>query len=81
MNTFTTIAAGELLYTKDPATESRLLQVIENNNGTMQLTALAEEIEEASKELGLEIDSDIVEGAVFDSLLGWLDEERLLEKK
>jgi hypothetical protein len=80
MSAFTTIKAGNLLFNLDPATESRIVQVIENKAGTMQLTALAEEIEEAATELGLEIDGDIVDGAIFASLLNWLDEEDLLEK-
>lgn len=80
MSKFTTIEAGKLLFTLDPASESRIIQVIENKAGTIKLTALAEEIEEAAGELGLEIDSDIVDGATLAALLNWLDEEDLLEK-
>lgn len=80
MNAFTTIEAGELLFTLHPGTENRIIQVIENKAGTIKLTALTEEIEEAAKNLGLEIDSDIVDGATLAALLNWLDEEDLLEK-
>ena len=80
MSAFTTIEAGNLLFNLDPATESRIIQVIENKAGTIKLKALSEEIEEAATALGLEIDSDIVDGATLAAVLNWLDEEDLLEK-
>jgi hypothetical protein len=80
MNAFTTIEAGEILFTEPPGTKNRIIQVIENKAGTIKLTALTEEIEEAANNLGLEIDSDIVDGATLAALLNWLDEEDLLEK-
>jgi hypothetical protein len=81
MQTFTTKAFSDLpdadeMRSNGPGSEVMILQ---NESETIELEALAREVESALEELELEIDSDLIPDEVMTSLIEHLNSARVLD--
>lgn len=81
MQTFTTKAFSELpdadeMRSNGPSVDAMILQ---NESGTIELEATLNEVETASEELELGIDSDVISDEVMTSLIEHLNSARVLD--
>ena len=80
MQTFTTKGATDLLYADDFRSNGCPdVWCLQNESGTIELEALTEEVESASEELELTIDSDTIPDEVMTSLIEHLNSARVLD--
>jgi hypothetical protein len=81
MQTFTTKAFSELpdadeMRSNGPGVDAIILQ---NDSGTIELEATLDEVETASEELEIEVDSDVIPDEIMTSLIEHLNSARVLD--
>jgi hypothetical protein len=81
MRTFTTKAFSELpdadeMRSNGPGVDAIILQ---NDSGTIELEATLDEVETASEELEIEVDSDVIPDEIMTSLIEHLNSARVLD--
>lgn len=81
MSTFTTKEYSKLPDADDMRSNGIPVDVVvlHNEAGTIELEAVQSEIEEFEHESGISIDADVIADAVMDSLIEFLNLNRLLD--
>lgn len=81
MITFTTKEAGKLLYSDDARSNGCPdVCFFENESKTFEVEATISEIEAFEQEMGVQVDSDVIPDSLLDSLVEFLNVNRLLDK-